>query len=146
MSDQTNSAERYARTIGQELLALETILDGAPKGYYPDHPEYDDEEHTDYRAAVNELEMEHVTDPDEIPFIWINETCLDITYLTTHDLDRARIEILRTCGGPHCEITRDTNDGTAVTVTVHDGSDSYHHRMYLDNVSTWLDDLAGLHQ
>ena len=51
----------------------------------------------------------------------------------------SRIEILRTCGGPRCEITR---DGIAVIVSVWDGTDEAHHRMSPQHVADWLDELA----
>lgn len=119
----TDTARRYAGTIADELHALETVASGHPRGYDPDAPENDDDEMSDYRAALAELELDYSRTDDAIA-IYLNETTLDVTiYRAENDRDTARVEILRTCGGPRCEISWDTNSGQTLTVDVWWGSD-----------------------
>lgn len=126
-----NEARRYALAIAEEIKALDTLLSGASP-----------EEAAD---ALAELELDHLDprDPYDAVVTWINETVLEMTtYRADKDPDHVRIELLRTCGGPRCEITRDTNDGTAVTVEVWDGSEHYAHRMNPTMLADWLDTIA----
>lgn len=131
MKTYANPAEDYARTIAEEVLALDDLIGSTDRDTIA--------------AALKTLEMDPDTDPPDALIVWINETALELSILrdTRPDMDRARVEILRTCGGPRCEIHRDTFDGTAVTVEVWDGSDHYAHRMNPDNFAGWLDELAG---
>lgn len=140
----TTDAEDYSRTIAEEVIALDTILAGAPYGFDPSNIDPDDEEHAAYLDAIRTLEMEHVTDPDEIPDVWLNETALDVAILadTRGPEFGARIEILRTAGGPHCQIDRDTNNSTVVEVVTHWGTDHYTHRMNVERFTAWIDELA----
>jgi hypothetical protein len=75
---------------------------------------------------------------------WLNETALDLAVLIdTRGGDfGAKIEILRTCGGPTCYITRDTNDGDRVEIRVSDGQHQYHKSVWLTNVANYLDEWA----
>lgn len=126
-----NDSETYSRTIADELIALDTVLGASD----PD----------EIAEALAVLEMDTDLDAGDAFTVYLNETALDVSVkLDTRGADYgSRVEILRTCGGPHCEITRDTNDGTALTVTTHYGTDTYHHRINLDNLADWLDELAG---
>ena len=127
------NAEHYSRIIAGELYALDTIISTTD----PD----------EIASCLAELELDPDTDPSDAVAIWLNETALDLAI--KHDTRGAdypsRIEILRTAGGPHCEITRDTNDGAAFTVSTYSGSDTYHHRTHLDNLADYLDELTSNH-
>jgi hypothetical protein len=138
----SNTAQEYAETIAQELRELETVATGAPYGYYSDDSENDDDDSAEYREALTNLEMAHDT---ESPLdTWLNETALDLAVLIdTRGGDfGAKIEILRTCGGPTCYITRGTNDGDRVEIRVSDGQHQYHKSVWLTNVANYLDELA----
>ena len=130
-----NRAQTYSDTIADELCALEIVTAGAPRGYDPDAPEDDDDEMSDYRAALVTLEIDY-SQADDALSIYLNETALDLTVLMDRETGRARIEILRTCGGPRCEITRDTHhDGQNITVTTWD-------HPHTESVTVWAPTLA----
>ena len=142
MSTPSNTAQEYAETIAQELRELDTAASGAPYGFDPDDATSDNDLDSDYRAALTNLEMAHDT---EMPFdTWLNETALDLAILIdTRGADfGAKIEILRTCGGPTCYITRDTNDGDRVEIRVSDGQHQHHKSVWLTNVAEYHDELA----
>ena len=130
----TNTARDYCRGIARELDALEFILTTAG--------DLDPATAEDIAAAYAELGQENTNDDYEAPFTWLNESCLDLKVLRTDDREQTRIEILRTCGGPHCEITRDSNDGQIIAVTTYDGSDQATIRNQYPNLSTYLDEIA----
>lgn len=137
----TNSAQTYCETIADELRALEIVAAGAPYGYYDDRPDYDDDEAADYRAALAALEIDY-SQADDALHIYINETALDLSILRNND-GRARIEILRTCGGPRCEITRDTHyDGEQLTVTTWDTPNTASVTVWAPTVAAYLDEIA----
>ena len=137
----TNSAQTYSETIADELRALEIVLAGTPYGYYDDRPDYDDDDAAAYRAALAELEMDY-SQADDALHTYINETALDLSILRDND-GRARIEILRTCGGPRCEITRDTYyDGQQITVTTWDHPNTASVTVWAPTVSAYLDEIA----
>ena len=130
----TNTARDYSRAIAQELDALEFILTTAGN--------LDPATAEDIAAAYAELGQENTNDDYEAPLTWLNESCLDLKVLRTDDREQTRIEILRTCGGPHCEITRDSNDGQIIAVTTYDGSDQATIRNQYPNLSAYLDEIA----
>lgn len=137
----TNSAQTYCETIADELHALEIVAAGTPYGYDHDHPDYDDDDAAAYRAALDELEMDY-SQADDALHTYINETALDLSILRDND-GRARIEILRTCGGPRCEITRDTYyDGQQITVTTWDHPNTASVTVWAPTVSAYLDEIA----
>ena len=143
-----NSAYDYALLIKRELLALDTLLEnwGDVAGYSPDDmsPDIDPDTHAGIVHAVSELELEWPTDDSDLVSDYLNDTCLELTVLRADsDRDRARIEILRTCGGPRCDITRDTNGGDMVEIVVHDGRDSSTVRVSVGTLAASLDELAG---
>lgn len=127
----TNPAENYSRSIAEELIALDTLLDW----------QSDDD---DRAQAFQTLEMDPDTDPADAINIYLNETALDLAIRrdTRGSEYPATIEILRTCGGPHCDIIRDTNDGIAIEVTTYDTPHRYTHRIYLSALSDHLDQIA----
>jgi hypothetical protein len=138
----SDTAHEYAATIAEELADLETVATGAPYGFEPDDSENDDDTSADYRAALTNLEMAHDT---ESPLdTWLNETALDLAILrdTRGGEFGQRIEILRTCGGPTCYITRDSNDGDRIEVRVSDGQHQFTKSLWLPNIVNRLDELA----
>ena len=130
----TNTARDYSRAITRELEALEFILTTAGN--------LDPATAEDIAAAYAELGQENTNDDYEAPLTWLNESCLDLKVLRTDNREQTRIEILRTCGGPHCEITRDSNDGQIIAVTTYDGSDQATIRNTYPNLSAYLDEIA----
>ena len=130
----TNTARDYCREISKELDALEFILATADN--------LDEAIALDVAAAYAELEQENTADDYEAPLTWINNTIVDLKILRTDDREQTRVEILRTCGGPHCEITRDSNDGQVIAVTTYDGSDQATIRNQYPNLSAYLDEIA----
>lgn len=134
MNTTTNTALDYCREIRKELDALEFILTTAG--------DLDPATAEDIAAAYAELGQENTNDDYEAPLTWLNESCLDLKVLRTDDREQTRVEILRTCGGPHCEITRDSNDGQAIAVTTYDGSDQATIRNQYPNLSAYLDEIA----
>jgi hypothetical protein len=130
----TNTARDYSRAIAQELDALEFILTTAG--------DLDPATAEDIAAAYAELGQENTNDDYEAPLTWLNESCLDLKVLRTDDREQTRIEILRTCGGPHCEITRDSNDGQVIAVTTYDGTEQATIRNQYPNLSAYLDEIA----
>ena len=142
MKTATNTAQKYAELIAEELKNLETIATGAPYGFQPDDETSDNETDSDYRAALTNLEMAHDT---ESPLdTWLNETVLDLAILRdTRGGDFGqRIEILRTCGGPTCYITRDSNDGSRIEIRVSDGYKQHTHNVYLNDLANYLDEIG----
>ena len=142
MKTATNTAQEYAENIAQELRELETVATGAPYGFEPDDSTTDDETGAEYRQALTDLEMEHDT---ENPLdTWLNETALDLAILvdTRGGEFGAKIEILRTCGGPTCYILRDTNAGDSIVIHVSDGHQQHYKTVYLANVANYLDELV----
>lgn len=129
-----NTALDYCREIRKELEALEFILTTAG--------DLDPAVAEDIAAAYAELEQENTNDDYEAPLTWLNENCLDLKVLRTDDREQTRVEILRTCGGPHCEITRDSNDGQVISITTYDGSDQATIRDTYPNLSSYLDEIA----
>jgi hypothetical protein len=130
----TNTARDYCREISKELDALEFILATADN--------LDEAIALDVAAAYAELEQENTADDYEAPLTWINNTLLDFKILRTDDREQTRVEMLRTCGGPHCEITRDSNDGQVIAITTYDGSDQATIRNTYPNLSAYLDEIA----
>ena len=137
-----NTAQEYAETIAEELRELETVATGAPYGYDPDDATSDDDKSAEYRQALTNLEMAHDT---ESPLdTWLNETALDLAILrdTRGGEFGQRIEILRTCGGPTCYITRDSNDGSRIEIRVSDGYKQHTHNVYLNDLANYLDEIG----
>lgn len=134
MNTTTNTALDYCREIRKELDALEFILTTAG--------DLDPATAEDIAAAYAELGQENTNDDYEAPLTWLNNSCLDLKVLRTDDREQTRVEILRTCGGPHCEITRDSNDGQIIAVTTYDGSDQATIRNQYPNLSAYLDEIA----
>ena len=135
MTTTTNTARDYCRNIGRELDALDFILTHA--GH-----DLDDIAAATYTEAISELETDPDLDACDIVAQYLNETALDLKILRTDDCQQTRVEILRTCGGPHCEITRDSNDGYIVAVTTYDGHDQATIRNSYAALANYLDEIA----
>jgi hypothetical protein len=139
-----SAAREYCQLIGRELDALETVLsvdaEALRRHLAGENPReaYDEA----YDEAVKELE----TDPDLDAYDqfsqYLNETILEFKILRTDDRNSHRIEILRTCGGPRCDITRDSDDGQIVAVTTYDGSEQATIRNSYPVLAQYLDELA----
>jgi hypothetical protein len=137
----------YSQIIAGEVLAVETLLEGRPQHFDPNDIDEADEEHTNYRDALNELELPQDYDPADILADYLNNYALQVTWLATNssrdDYKKTRVEILRTCGGPRCEIIRDSTDGQIIEINTYDAGQP------VDSVRVWapalaaaLDDLA----
>lgn len=153
METMKNGAYDYALLIKRELLALETLLDNwqeieedTERVRNGDAPEMDSDLLAECVDAQNELGLdEWPEDYADVVGNYLNDTCLELTVLRSvnEDSDRARIEILRTCGGPRCDITRDTNDGNIIEISVHSGGDHSVVRVSVGTLAVTLDELAG---
>ena len=145
-----NTAYDYALLIRGEILALELLLenksdiDSDLENIRNGEPvEMDADTLAECVAAQNELGIEEWDEDIDLVSDYLNNTCLDMTVLRATSNDRERVEILRTCGGPRCDITRDTNDGTVVEISVHDGGVHSVVRVNVANVASSLDEIAG---
>ena len=130
----TNTALDYCRSIQCELDALENLLDCEAVRTNDDD--------TRLAEAYAELEFENTGDAADAIHQWINETLLDFKILRTDDREQCRVEMLRTCGGPHCEITRDSNDGQVIAITTYDGTQQATTRNTYPHLSQFIDDIA----
>jgi len=126
-----DEARAYSTGIAGEVRALEQLLTTND----PD----------EVAAALAELGLDHVEQYDALS-TYLAETALEITYYhTAADKDgyaKTRVVILRTCGGPFCEITRDSYDGHQIEITTYLGSDSYTYRATAPALAEQLDELA----
>lgn len=131
----------YSQLIASEVLAVETLLEGRPKYYDPNHIDEADDDHTRYRDALNELELPHDYDPADILADYLNNYALDVTWYSCGD--KTRTEILRTAGGPHCDITRDNTDGQMIEVRTYEaGAPVDTIRVWAPIMAEQLDELA----
>lgn len=123
-----DEARRYSTGIADEIKALETLLT-------TDDPEA-------VTTALATLEQNE--NQDDALFTYLNETALEINYYRSHKADtyELRTVILRTCGGPRCEITRDSNDGHQVEVTTWELGDNYTYRVTAPTLAGILDEFA----
>jgi hypothetical protein len=144
-----NSARDYALLIKAEIVALDTLLEcwGDIAGISNEEKDALAEdtlsEVNDALAAL-ELEWPEYDDAD-IVGDYLNGTCLSLDiWRKVGDSDGAtRIEILRTCGGPRCDILRDSDDGSIVEIRVYCGSDSHTLRVNAGTLADYLDTMAG---
>jgi hypothetical protein len=107
---------RYCDVIADELRVLEIVLDG---------PNADDE--GNYVAALAKLELSEDFDQSDAFAWYLNEVVLEATvYDGNDDFDaddfagdpgRYRVVLLRTCGGPRCEVEHGHDDGDYLLVT-----------------------------
>ena len=142
-----STAREYCQNIGRELEALELILSTdieAMRQIIAGNSANwtDDDEAKQYNEAINELDADIELDAYQIVSQYLYETVLEITILRTDDHQQTRVEILRTCGGPRCDISRDSNDGQIISVTTYDGHDQATIRNSYPELSNYLDELA----
>lgn len=143
-----STAREYCQNIGRELDALELILSTdieAMKQIIAGNSANwvdDDDEAKQYYEAINELNADVELDAYQIVSQYLYETVLEITILRTDDRQQTRVEILRTCGGPRCDISRDSNDGQIISVTTYNGHDQSTIRNSYPELSNYLDELA----
>jgi len=131
----------YSQLISGEVLAVEVLLEGRPQYFDPDNiDEADDEDTIRYRWALNELELPNDYDPADTLADYLNNVCLEVTWLSTNssrdDYRKTRAEILRTCGGPRCEIIRDSTDGQIIEINTYDAGQP------VDSIRVWAPILA----
>ena len=123
-----DEARRYSTGIADEIKALETLLT-------TDDPEA-------VTTALVTLEQDE--NQDDALDTYLNQTALDVSYYRSHKADNydLRTVILRTCGGPRCEITRDSNDGHQIEVTTWEAGETYTYRVSAPTLAEQLDQLA----
>jgi hypothetical protein len=137
-----DEARQYSELIAQEVKALEQLLTLDP---------YDDNDADEIAAALKELEIhpDTIGEPADAFYTYLNETALDIThYATTNNHDdetTTRTVILRTCGGPRCEITRDSFDGHQIEVTTWQSDSTATVRVTAPNLASTLDLMSHDH-
>lgn len=135
----TDKARRYSATIAQEVTALDRLMTA--------DPETDAEQ---IALDLATLGLEHIDDTSDALSTYLNETALEITYYhavghNDENLGLTRVVILRTCGGPRCEITRDSNDGHQIEITTYVDNDSHTYRATAPYLAAALDEIA-IHQ
>jgi hypothetical protein len=137
-----DEARQYSELIAQEVKALEQLLTLDP---------YDDNDANEIAAALKELEIhpDTIGEPADAFYTYLNETALDITHYTTtnnhNDETTTRTVILRTCGGPRCEITRDSFDGHQIEVTTWQSDSTATVRVTAPNLASTLDEMSHDH-
>lgn len=139
-----NDAKDYALLIKEEIVALDTLLE--EWGDILEIAEEDRGEFEDVSAALSVLEMSWPEDDGaDIAHDYLNDRCLDVgIWRKVGDSDGAtRCEILRTCGGPRCDILRDSDDGSIIEIRVYSGSDSHTLRVNAGFLADYIDEMAG---
>jgi hypothetical protein len=126
------SALDYCKSIRNELVACETLLSS-----------WDPNDFDDMADAFDELGFSKTLQPIEAVDTWLNETCLEVIVLKSDDGSRVRVEILRTCGGPRCEINRSSDDGEVIEITTYDGTDQATIRDQYPNLANYFDEIWG---
>jgi hypothetical protein len=135
--NKTNPAAEYAAAIVEEVQALDRLVGGLYARRDASLQEFWDDCET-IGVSPEALEDGYA----DALGAWL-DNCLAVeVFVGSVRRDARRVEVLRTCGGPHCEITRSNDDGAAVTVTVHDGHDTATVRIYPANVAGALDEFA----
>lgn len=117
----------YSELIGEELKALEVLVSCNAS------------EHT---QALETLELPSDYDADNALGDFINNFCLDVVYWRGSN-GQTRTEILRTCGGPRCDIIRESDDSDWVRVNTYSvGEPVDICSVYVPVLASLLDDLA----
>jgi hypothetical protein len=139
-----NDAKDYALLIKEEIVALDSLLYG-----WGDIVGIAEEDRGEFDDVAAELAVLGMSWPDDdgadIVGDYLNNTCLDIgIWRKAGERDGAtRCEILRTCGGPRCDILRDSDDGSIIEIRVYCGSDSHTLRVNAETLADYLDEMAG---
>lgn len=109
-------ASEYATVIGEEIRALEIVLQGPSDEYDSRTPYYDTEHDATYRAAMETLGYATWGDPSEALSVYLNETILEVIYWRGSN-GTTRTEWLRTYGGPTCRIYFESDDYATIEST-----------------------------
>lgn len=139
-----NDAKEYALLIKAEIVALDSLLYG-----WGDIVDIAEEDRGDFDDVAAELAVLEMSWPDDdgadIVADYLNHRCLDIdVWRKAGERNGAtRCEILRTCGGPRCDILRDSDDGSIIEIRVHSGSDSHTLRVNAETLADYIDEMAG---
>lgn len=142
-------AKNYALLIKAEIVALDTLLENwadISDGVLEFETGLDESTLGDIKESLSALEMVWPDiDGADIVGDYLNNTCLDISiWRKVGESDgETRLEILRTCGGPRCDILRDSDDGSIVEIRVYSGSDSFTLRVNAGTLADYLDEMAG---
>lgn len=137
-TDEMNEAQVYALRIADEVRALDALLADP----------YEKDLRAAYLAELELTHLEETADGGDILHTWLNETVLDVSVLidTRPDTLNGRVSLLRTSGGPRCEINRDTNDGSTVVVECWWASDYGRVSVWAGHLASFLDELVEIHE
>lgn len=135
------TAAEYAAIIAEEIRALETALDGPSRSFDPNDATQDDEQDTDYRAALDVLEYAHDIDPTDILTTYENETVLELIYWHGSN-HTTRTEWLRTYGGPTCRIFFESDSYDAQIESTGDDNNTARVSVYVPTLASMVDELA----
>lgn len=127
----TNEAQKYAENIADEVRALDKALSGGDEA----------------AQALVDLEMSDREDAEGDWFgLWLNETALDVSVRvdTRGHEHGATVIVLRTVGGPRCEIVWDDHDAWNVEVLAWWGHDFGRERITVEHVATRFEELVEL--
>lgn len=120
----TETAAAYAASIAEEVRLLDSALSGDVEAV----------------AAFPGDDGRDWDEPDTFAN-YLNGLCLEVVYF--HGSNGATIvEVLRTYGGPRCDIVRDSRDGEHVEVRAYWGGESAAVRVWAGRVADALDSLA----
>lgn len=120
-------ASNYAETIAAELRTLEH----AAELWQSDE---------DAAAAMLDAAADEISDAGG-PIAWWVAGVLDVRVFTARD--GHIVKVIRTVGGPHCEIVREDDGGRGrLDVRVWWGADEGYRIAQCDAVADWLDDMA----
>mgnify|MGYP003349551019 CR=1 FL=1 len=124
-----NQAQEYAETIAAEMRNLETVLSGSDA--------------EGYAEALAALGMNDRQEAEGDWFgLWATETALDLSVrVDTRGREYGTtVIVLRTVGGPRCEIVWDSHDASNVEVLCWWSSEIGRVRLTLPNFSARLED------
>jgi hypothetical protein len=130
--DRTNEAQQYAETIADEVRDLNLALSGGEEA----------------REALERLEMIDRAEAEGDWFaVWMDEVALDVSVrVDVRGVDRgANVVVLRTVGGPRCEILWDKFDGALVEVVAFWGSDRGYVRLDVPNLAAHFEELVNVY-
>jgi len=127
----TNEAQKYAEGIADEVRALDKALAGGDEA----------------AQALVDLEMTDREDAEGDWFgLWLNESALDVSVRVDtrgHDWG-ATVIVLRTVGGPRCEVVWDSHDASNVEVLAWWGRDIGRERITVDHIAARFEELVEL--
>lgn len=126
-----NEAQEYAETIAREVRALETALRGRGAD--------------GYQEAIEALE---ISDDDESVFhSWLNEIALDVSVrVDVRGADHGfTVIVLRTVGGPRCEVVFDSHDGNTIEVLAWWSGEVGRVRLGCASLAECMRDLVGVY-